>query len=104
MSNDSELEGGCLCGAVRYRVRGLFSVGYCHCSMCRRFGGAPAQVYATTRVENLTLLGAEPRVYRSSRLWQRQFCGVCGSSLFMRANEPGTVVDVAIGTLDAPEK
>lgn len=36
------LEGGCLCGAVRYRVTGKpYHVTHCHCSMCRRASGAP---------------------------------------------------------------
>ena len=36
------LEGGCLCGAVRYRI-GVEprNADYCHCRMCRRAGGAP---------------------------------------------------------------
>ena len=42
MSDTAEFEGGCLCGAVRYRaisspIRGVI----CHCSMCRKHSGAP---------------------------------------------------------------
>ena len=36
------LEGGCLCGAVRYRISAAPShTDYCHCRMCQRSTGAP---------------------------------------------------------------
>ena len=42
---DSTLEGGCLCGHIRYRASGPpHSVYHCHCEQCRRYTGA---VFAT---------------------------------------------------------
>jgi hypothetical protein len=36
------LEGGCLCGGIRYQISGEpRSADYCHCRMCRRTAGAP---------------------------------------------------------------
>ena len=36
----TEFQGGCLCGAVRYRVEGsLRDIHACHCSQCRRVTG-----------------------------------------------------------------
>ena len=41
------IQGGCLCGGIRYEVSGpLTDVGNCHCSMCRRFHGAAFATYA----------------------------------------------------------
>lgn len=35
------LQGGCLCGAIRYQVNGLpFDADHCHCSQCRKSAGA----------------------------------------------------------------
>lgn len=35
-------EGGCRCGAIRYRITGEpLSAGFCHCRMCQRAAGAP---------------------------------------------------------------
>ena len=30
---DPLLEGGCLCGAIRYLVTSVFEAGYCHCPL-----------------------------------------------------------------------
>ena len=35
------LEGGCLCGAVRYRATSPVKTNYCHCRLCQRSAGAP---------------------------------------------------------------
>jgi hypothetical protein len=36
------LNGGCLCGAVRYRLESTpVDAGYCHCQICRRSTGVP---------------------------------------------------------------
>ncbi len=36
------LNGGCLCGAIRYEAgAGAFHQSACHCSLCRRASGAP---------------------------------------------------------------
>lgn len=97
--------GGCLCGAVRYRVAGpLQDVLICHCEECRRWHGHASATTATER-ENLVLLEdrglrwiQSPRSDRSAR---RGFCAECGSSLFWDA--PGLrTISIAAGTLDRP--
>jgi hypothetical protein len=94
--------GGCLCGAVRYEVRGpLRDVVVCHCSQCRRTSGHFG-AFTATRAEDLVLTEAEGlRWYRSSERARRGFCGVCGSNLFW---EPvwGGRVSICAGTLDVP--
>jgi len=41
-------EGGCLCGAVRYRMVGApLSSAICHCASCRRASGAPTVAWLT---------------------------------------------------------
>ena len=42
--------GGCLCGAVRYRLDGEpFDCGWCHCRTCQLNSGAPAMAFASVR-------------------------------------------------------
>ena len=94
--------GGCLCGSVRYEVRGpLRPVINCHCTQCRRTSGHFA-AFTATRPEDLILIEAKRlRWYQSSARARRGFCEVCGSSLFW---EPvtGEQVSVAAGTLNVP--
>jgi len=93
--------GGCLCGGVRYEVRGpLRDVIVCHCGRCRRTHGHVA-AYASCRPGDLVLLDdGGLRWYESDRRAQG-FCGTCGSRLFWRAAGEDEV-SVAAGTIDAP--
>ncbi len=94
--------GGCLCGAVRYEVRGaLRPVVNCHCTMCRRTSGHFA-AFTATRPEALVLIESEGlRWYRASERARRGFCVICGSSLFWELAS-GERVSIAAGTLDPP--
>jgi len=99
------LEGGCHCGAIRYRVSGPHQhVSFCHCRDCRRCAGAPLVAWSAFATENFELLAGEPALYRSSPNARRYFCPVCGSGMYY-VNEtvmPG-LVDIQIATLDDPE-
>lgn len=93
--------GGCLCGAVRYRVTGpLRDVVVCHCSVCRRAHGGAAAYSACAR-EDLELVDARGLRWHEHADSRRAFCGECGGRLFWE--RPGRpTVSIAAGTLDAP--
>lgn len=98
-------EGGCLCGAVRYRFDAEpFGAGYCHCSMCRKSSGAPVIAAASVPRGALVIEGeAALRRYGSSAEVTRVFCGTCGGQLFFEiADEPDSI-DFWIGSLDHPD-
>ncbi|MFG1344517.1 GFA family protein [Xanthobacter autotrophicus DSM 431] len=99
---EPELEGGCLCGQLRYRIRRIHSVYWCHCTMCRRSSGSGAIPWVTVAREDFELIAGTPRAYASSPGVERRFCGACGSPIvFDMARE--AQVDVTVGTLDAPD-
>jgi len=95
--------GGCLCGAVRYRVNGaLRDVLICHCEECRRWHGHVSACTAARR-EDLVLLEQRGLRWidspRSDAHARRGFCAECGSSLFW--DPPGrATISIAAGTLD----
>ena len=94
--------GGCLCGAVRYRVRGaLREVIGCHCRQCRRTSGhyvaATRAAHADFELERDEGL----RWYTSSPGIRRGFCGVCGASLFWQ-RDGADAISIMAGTFDGP--
>jgi hypothetical protein len=96
-------EGGCFCGAVRYRVEGEpVDAGYCHCRMCQRSAGAPVVAWGTWRRERFRWLTHEPAILRSSKEAQRRFCAACGTQLLFWGEDEPEVVDVNLATLDDP--
>jgi hypothetical protein len=104
MTKPIRIEGGCLCGAIRYRavaepLRGVI----CHCRMCRRHSGAPALAFVHFPVASFRWLTAEPTWFRSSAFAERGFCATCGSTLAMREDVLGERVQVCVGSLDDPE-
>jgi hypothetical protein len=94
--------GGCLCGAVRYELKGaLTSVTYCHCSMCRRWHGHVGAYAAVDRAGFALTEQRGLKWYRSSPNARRGFCAECGSSLFFDP-EGDPKIAFCPGTLDEP--
>jgi hypothetical protein len=97
------LEGGCACGAIRYRTGDPpRDCGYCHCRICQRTGGAPCLVFASFRRASVAWSGDAPRVYRSSPVGERWFCGSCGTQVAMYDHRAPGDVELAVATLDDP--
>lgn len=94
--------GGCLCGAVRYEVRGpLRPVVNCHCVQCRRTSGHFVAATAA-RPEDLVLVESGGLSwYESSPTARRGFCRTCGASLFWKPVSGGWI-SIMAGTLDSP--
>ncbi len=101
MTNSDKVNmGGCLCGAVRYQVKGpLRDIVNCHCSMCQRLHGdfgphskAPKKNITLTKDDGLAW-------YTTSDIAQRGFCRECGANLFWEPFDLDSVGIVA-GTLD----
>jgi hypothetical protein len=97
------LTGGCLCGGVRYAIRGpLRHASHCHCAMCRKHHGAAFGSYASVSradfrfTEGADLVGR----YASSPEVERGFCTRCGSTLFWDAVENAKSFGVALGSVD----
>ena len=99
-----EASGGCLCGAVRYRVTGApQSTSLCHCFSCRRSTGAPSLAWAVFAEDDVEIVAGELAIHESSPGVERGFCARCGTSLsYRRANRPG-LFDVTTASLDDPE-
>lgn len=100
---DIETEGGCLCGAVRYRVTGeAVSSNICHCQSCRRASGAPNVAWFTVRTAQFLLTAGAVAVFHSSQPVKRTFCAQCGTPLTYEHLDAAGYVDVTTASLDDP--
>jgi hypothetical protein len=98
--------GGCLCGNVRYDIWAEpLGAGYCHCRFCKLAVGAPITDWACFEEKFVSFLGVAPKVYRSSPINERAFCGNCGTSLysyFEAADSVGCFYAIRLSTVDNP--
>ena len=97
------LEGGCLCGAIRYRVTGpAVDSGTCHCRSCRKASSAPELPYAQFLLSRFEITRGWPARYHSSPGVTRSFCSHCGSPLTYRRDDQPDRLDIMSCSLDDP--
>lgn len=101
--SEAPYTGGCLCGAVRYRLTGAGThLCYCHCASCRRAAGAHAVPWGTFARSAFTVTRGSIAEYRSSPPVTRGFCPKCGTALTYRHEGRGAEIDVTLASLDDP--
>jgi hypothetical protein len=98
------VEGGCLCGSIRYRVAaGPKISAACWCRTCRRASAAPIVPWLHIPVSSLEVTSGKPVEYRSSPDVVRTFCGRCGTPItYCKAGYDG-MIDVTTSSLDDPD-
>ena len=104
----ANLTGGCLCGAVRYKVSAeLIFSGKCYCEDCRRTSGSGhGSIYAVPE-QSVTVTGKLTEFKRTGSSGQpivRRFCPVCGSKISTTASVMPGVMLITASSLDDPEQ
>ena len=94
------LDGGCWCGAVRYRVADAFLyAANCHCSRCRAATGSAFKAFAGIERDKLELAaGPDALLVVGDDDLNDTRCASCGSLLFSVVRD-GAYVHVALGSL-----
>ena len=98
------LEGGCLCGDVRYRIDGKVGpLAYCHCKQCQRASGTAFGANASVRKKYWSWIRGRDqlREFESSPKTYRAFCSRCGSPIYKRSEDDPDSLRVRLGTLDS---
>ncbi len=98
------LTGGCQCGAIRYALYAQPQAGICHCRMCQKAVGGPFYAYATVPEDDFAWTRGAPGIFRSSSAATRGFCPRCGTPLSFQYDRKQDMIDVSIGSLDAPRR
>ena len=97
------LEGGCLCGGVRYRIGAApRHADYCHCRMCQRATGAPVVPWLTVASGAFAWTTGEPAVYRSSPRPSACSARRAARQLVFRELAEPDHLDVTLASLDDP--
>lgn len=102
------INGGCLCGAVRYTVTAKPIVTRaCWCKLCQSLASGNATINLAFPANAITITG-ELRDYSciadDGNKMHRRFCPDCGVHLFSDAEERPTIIVVRAGTLDDTEQ
>lgn len=96
--------GSCLCGTVRYEIRGDIGPGfYCHCSRCRKASGSAFASNAVVAADDFVVTAGQEalKTFVADSGLHRSFCGNCGSPILSQ-REGLPQVRVRLGTLDSP--
>jgi hypothetical protein len=98
-----EMQGGCQCGRIRYRVKVTDDEAYlCHCRMCQRATGGVSIAFKNFPKADVTW-ETQPDRFASSPIAQRGFCAACGTPLTYEAHEH-PFMDLTIGSFDDPSR
>jgi hypothetical protein len=99
-----KIEGGCLCGKVRYsgEAEPIF-VGVCHCSACQKGSGTAFNTVMAVPKAGISTSG-KVQTYQgrgdSGKPTYRRFCPECGSPVAIEAELMPDAVMIPVGTLD----
>jgi hypothetical protein len=100
-------KGGCLCGAVRYRVDARpMGVNACHCSDCKKLSGGTHIVTVLVPREAFNHEKGEVARFRKRAASAREIdlvrCATCGVRLWHEPISSPALIILAAGTLDDP--
>ena len=102
---EMSFEGSCLCGAVKYQLRGEAKRFYhCHCRRCRKASGTGHATNIMVQAKDFTWQQGEQllkkfKVPEAERFYTH-FCSQCGSAMPRSVPEIGMVV-IPAGSLDS---
>lgn len=97
------LTGRCLCGGVRYEIRGEpLAMYHCHCTQCRHANGSSFATNVLVRSADFAVVAGSELLakFESSPRKHRLFCSRCGSPIYSHAEASAQLVSVRCGTLD----
>lgn len=105
MADPYRIEGGCLCGKIRFEVTSPPTrAAYCHCTRCQRRTGTGSSVSAMVPAEGFKLLSGEDHLGS----WRhpdggsaKYFCRDCGAHLFAIHPDHPSRVNIRMAAFDS---
>jgi len=102
---DLPCEGGCVCGAVRYRLlEDPLEIHVCHCTRCQTVSGSAFVMCMPVHTRSLELLGSAPEAVEfedpDGLAKRHRRCPNCGCCLWGEIEGLPEVLALQAGTLD----
>jgi len=101
-----EIEGGCYCGAIRYRSTGAPEISLqCHCRECQYATGGNANVIVVVPADKFRFTKGVPKEFTRRDLDKpvtRLFCANCGTAIGNRSPFRKNTMILKVGTMDDP--
>jgi hypothetical protein len=99
------LEGGCVCGAIRYRLNAApLSLYACHCKRCQCYSGGAYSMSMPALKKDFDILQGAPKEYaeqaESGRTVRVFFCETCGTRVWHAPSHSPDQINIKPGTLD----
>lgn len=104
----SDIEGGCACGAIRFKIQGEpMGGGVCHCRSCQYATGGPPNYVLLAPKGGFSVTKGQPKVHtttaESGNRVDRAFCPECGTPLYTAIDgDTLPFIPVKVGALDDP--
>jgi len=97
--------GGCVCGAIRYRLNAApLSLYACHCKRCQCYSGGAYSMSMPALKKDFDILQGAPKEYaeqaESGRTVRVFFCETCGTRVWHAPSHSPDQVNIKPGTLD----
>lgn len=99
------IEGGCLCGGIRYEYDGdFYELSMCHCKQCQKAQGIAFAAVCPVEANKFRFVSGREllKEYRASDNKVRVFCSNCGSPIYSARDDLPETKRLRIGTVDTP--
>lgn len=96
--------GGCLCGVVRFEIRGpIRNIVYCHCSQCRKVQGSAYATNGIVAAADFCLTQGDDALgyYEEAPGQRKYFCRHCASPIVSKNAAFPDQVRVRLGTIES---
>ncbi|MEM7016710.1 MAG: GFA family protein [Pseudomonadota bacterium] len=97
--------GSCFCGAVKIEVIGDPNLmGYCHCTDCAGWAGAPINAFSLWAPENVNVVEGADKIgsFAKTPASHRKFCTECGGHIMSEHPDMG-MTDVYLNVVPTKE-
>jgi len=100
------LDGGCECGAVRFRIESAPIITHCcHCRLCQAATGSAFALNTMIETDRLTVLQGAPAEAPGLRGWTSVQCPACATGVWSHHPQLGKAIAfVGVGLLDEGER